>query len=118
MLTIVAFVLLGVFAEYRWRHGFGGRSGNCKNYDFQMRLLAAVGFAIRPMIVGLIFWAACMLSAIVKDETQIRGVGIFGGVLGIFGTIAILWGVKEFVRPSSWRRVPPWILERERQGQR
>lgn len=55
--------------------------------------------------------AACVLIA---HASQSALVGVLAICLWAIGALFVIWAIKEFIRPSKWRRRPPWLAELER----
>lgn len=76
--------------------------------------MARLGYVLRPLTLATSAMVAGAAFALLLDTTKSVAPAASAVALWGLGVMFFIWGVKEFIVPSRWRRHPRWIVESER----
>ena len=103
-------LLTSLLAEWRFRIGWGKPVQWWFDHSERVQGLTSLGYAMRPCIVMMLLnlSAFSLFHAFLWTRADAFAVASFAS--WALTLVTFLWGLKEYVRPSQWRRTPEWIV--------
>lgn len=108
-----------LIAMWRIRSGWGGRWSSLSPHTAWSEFLLRLVYVILPFAVASFLMAlggglfARLFYDTGSDWFRFGGLLVF-----VVGLVCMGWGLKEFMRPSRWRRQPDWLVEYEARAKR
>lgn len=103
--------IVGALCQWRFYSGWHMTQGAFRSRPDMLVFFRDLGFALLPVNVGCFLWFVASLVVRVTKPTVDDAGALIASLMLTVGLIFALWGTKEFLRPSRWRRVPRWVTE-------
>lgn len=109
-----ALVAVGFVALRRWNNGWSVGATGIRDLGRWGAFLARAGFALLPFQIAAISMLGVLVSVELFATTDFRFFRMLAVLSALAFPVSMAWGLKEYNRPSRWRKTPAWLEEYRR----